>query len=241
MIRVFIGYDHRQPLAYNVLQHSIVANSSQPVSITPLIIEQLPIKRRGLTDFTFSRFLVPYLCNYTGHALFLDADMVVTGDIAELFANVSHFDHMVRIQSDQARFEWASAMLFNCYRCHDLTPQFIDDESNVLFDFKWCGESEVGLIPKKWNHCVGYAESASANLYHYTQGLPCWEESSGLEEDTHWNAAFQAMNHTVSWEELMGTSVHAKHVLNRMMKRYELFRRANANKQAVPATTTPTA
>ena len=75
MLRVFIGYDDRQPVAYNVLQFSIATRSSRPVTITPLIINQLPIKRTGLTPFTFSRFLVPWLCDYQGTALFLDIDM----------------------------------------------------------------------------------------------------------------------------------------------------------------------
>ena len=78
MLNVFIGYDPRQPVAYNVLQHSIVRHASEPVAITPLILKQLPIERRGLTEFTFSRFLVPYLCGFKGMAVFLDADMVVT-------------------------------------------------------------------------------------------------------------------------------------------------------------------
>lgn len=66
MIRVFIGYDPRQPLAYNVMQHSIARHSSVPVAITPLILDQLPITRRGLTEFTYSRFLVPALCDFKG-------------------------------------------------------------------------------------------------------------------------------------------------------------------------------
>ena len=63
MQKVFIGYDPRQPVAYNVLQHSIVIRTEYPVSITPLVLETLPITRKGLTPFTWSRFLVPFLCN----------------------------------------------------------------------------------------------------------------------------------------------------------------------------------
>lgn len=215
MLKVFIGYDPRQPLAYNVLQHSIVRNSSQPVSITPLILSQLPIKRRGLTEFTYSRFLVPSLCGFSGKALFLDADMVVTGDIAELFAN----DDMsaVCVMQDQPKFEWASAMLFNCGACLRLTPAFIDDEKNQMFDLAWA--PYVGKFPAEWNHCVGYQETKPANLYHYTQGLPCWPETRGMPEDEWWDFERKAMNATVGWKELMGRSVHARPVLERYFKR----------------------
>lgn len=219
MLKVFIGYDPRQPLGYNVLQHSIAKHSSQPVSITPLILSQLPIKRRGLTEFTYSRFLVPSLCDFKGRALFLDADMVVTGDIAELFDN----DDMsaVAVMKDQPQFEWASAMLFNCGACLRLTPEFIDDEKNPMFDMAWA--PYVGTFPPEWNHCVGYKDAAAAKLYHYTMGLPCWEETSGNPEDAEWHAAYQDMLHTVSWQELMGSSVHAKPTLKRYLgQRYGL-------------------
>jgi len=216
MHNVFIGYDPRQPIAYNVLQHSIVTNSSAPVSITPLILSQLPIKRRGLTEFTYSRFLVPYLCGFKGKALFLDADMVVTGDIAELFELGGM--NSVSVMQEQPKFEWASAMLFNCGACLQLTPEFIDDEQNKLFDLAWA--KYVGALPKEWNHCVGYMEPADAHLYHYTQGLPCFHETKGLAEDGVWEDARRKANGTVSWNELMGNSVHREPVLRRMLGRY---------------------
>lgn len=217
MHKIFIGYDPRQPIAYNVLQHSIAVNSSEPVSITPLILLQLPIKRRGLTEFTYSRFLVPYLCDFRGKALFLDADMVVTGDIAELF----HAENMnaVSVMQDQARFEWASAMLFNCGACNRLVPEFVNDETNKLFDLAWA--PYVGELPAEWNHCVGYAEPKEAKLYHYTQGLPFYPETKGLPEDAAWEEARRTANSTVSWNELMGKSVHREPVLRRMLGRYQ--------------------
>ncbi len=211
-LRVYVGYDPRQPLAYNVLQHSIVRQSSKPVSITPLILGQLPLKRRGLTEFTFSRFLVPYLSNYTGSSLFLDADMVVKGDIAELFDCVDQ-NADVQVMQEQPQFEWASAMLFNNWRCKKLTPEFVEDASNKMFDLAWA--EKVGKFPKEWNHCVGYMEESEAKLYHYTQGIPCWEETKGVE-DQPWITEFKRMLYTVSWSALMGNSVHAVHVRKRL-------------------------
>jgi lipopolysaccharide biosynthesis glycosyltransferase len=67
-----------------VLAHSIYKRASKPVSITPLVLSQLPIKRVGLTEFTYSRYLVPYLCGYEGLAIFMDADMLCLGDVHEL-------------------------------------------------------------------------------------------------------------------------------------------------------------
>lgn len=216
MLRVFIGYEPRLPLAFNVLQHSILRHSSKPVAITALRLDQLPMKRRGLTEFTYSRFLVPYLCSYGGSAVFMDADIAVKGDIAELFALADN-KYAVQVMQSQAKFEWASVMLFNCFQAKKLTPEFIEDEANVLFDMAW---GEVGTLPPEWNHCVGYTEPKPAKLYHYTQGLPCWLETRGLVEDAAWFEEHQQMLKTCGWKELMGNSIHAKPVLKRMMNRY---------------------
>lgn len=215
--RVFIGYDPRQPLAYNVLQHSIVRHSSVPVSITPLILRQLPIKRRGLTEFTYSRFLVPYLSGYVGKSVFMDADMVVTGDIKELFDSTDA-RCAVSVMQEQERFEWASLMVFSNTCCQQLTPKFIEDKDNALFDFAWA--PSIGPLPPEWNHCVGYQEPKEAKLYHFTQGLPCFPETKGLPEDEAWEAERKRMVGTVEWKELMGNSVHAKPVLQRMLRKY---------------------
>lgn len=210
MLRVFIGSDTRQPLALSVLASSITRHSSVPVAITPLVLSQLPVKRRGLTEFTFSRFLVPFLADYAGPALFLDADMVVTGDIAKLFACAEPGKYSVQVMRNQPKFEWASAMLFNAACCRPLTPQYVNDAANNLFDLAWA-RGAIGDIPDEWNHCVSYAKPRTdAKLYHFTAGIPCWEETAGEEEDAIWLEAFEYANATCSYAELMGNSVHAK-------------------------------
>jgi hypothetical protein len=214
-MRVFIGYDPRQPVAYNVLQHSIHKNASERVTVEPLMLRKLPIKRRSLTEFTYSRYLVPWLCGYEGCAVFMDADIVVTGDIAELFTQADQ-QYAVQVNQEQPKFEWPSVMLFNNANCRDLTPEWIDDEANKPQALGW---GPVGSFSPEWNQCVGYTDVANAKLYHYTQGLPCWYETRGHEEDRHWLKALQEMQYTVSWKELMGTSVHAKPVLERMFRR----------------------
>lgn len=220
MLRIFVGVDERQPLAYSVLQHSIYQNSSEPVAMTPLMLKTLPVKRRGLTQFTYSRFIVPWLCGFRGRALFLDADMVVTGDIAELFDS-DDYASPVLVNQEQARFEWASAMLFNCDNCKMLTPAYIDDESHQLLDFAWTDHGagiQIGKFPAEWNAAVGYTDPTGASLYHYTQGIPCHAETRGFH-DGPWVAAFKDMVRTCSWSDLMAKSVHAPHVYERLKKR----------------------
>ena len=94
-IPIYIGFDKRETVAYHVLAHSILKRSSISVAIIPLNrynMRQCFTRPRGefdSTDFSNSRFMVPYLSDYEGMSLFLDCDMVCTADIAEL---VGQFD-----------------------------------------------------------------------------------------------------------------------------------------------------
>lgn len=192
------------------MQSSITRLSSKPVQVCPLYINQLPITRQGLTPFTFTRFLVPWLCNYQGWALFTDPDMMVTADLSELFSYADdQFDLMV-IKNPQ-RFEWASIILFNCAKCTTLTPEYIQDAPPAdLFDMNWRSDVEVGELPLEWNHLVGYSpQRDDAKLVHYTQGSPMFPEIGACEYSAEWLREHINLNAFRTWQEIMGTSVHA--------------------------------
>jgi hypothetical protein len=208
MNKVFIGYDHRQPISYNVLQYSIISTAKQPVEITPLVLPQLPINRQGLTPFTYSRFLVPYLCDYKGWALFLDADMLVVSDIGELFSLADESKAIMVVQNEK-RFEWASVMLFNCQRCQFLSVENIE-KANDLHRLTWLDDDRIGTLPSEWNHLVGYdPERKDVKLIHYTQGIPAFPETIKSEHSEIWGKVARESMSARPWAELMGNSVHA--------------------------------
>jgi hypothetical protein len=199
MIRIFIGYDPREAVAFNVLSFSIQSRASRPVAIAPLMLSQLDglmwRERHGLqsSDFSFSRFLVPHLCDFQGWALFMDCDMLVLDDVAKLWdlrderfavQCVKH-DHVPAedtkfLGEKQTRYEkknWSSVMLFNNPRCTALTADYVNSASGLeLHRFRWLGDDGlIGEIPHRWNHLVDYdppepAERLS-NL-HFTTGGP---------------------------------------------------------------------
>ncbi len=199
MIRVFIGYDGKETIAYHVLAHSILARASKPVSIAPLMLTQLKDsfhrERNALqsTDFAFSRFLVPYLCEYQGWSIFMDCDMLVLDDMENLWKLrderyavmcVKH-DYtpktgekfLGQVQTTYEKKNWSSVMLFNNAKCKALTPEFVNTASGLeLHRFKWLdGDHLIGEIPVRWNFLVGEYEKIPAedisNL-HYTLGGP---------------------------------------------------------------------
>ena len=203
-MRIFIGYDPRQPVAFQVLAHSIWNRASKPVDIVRLQLNQLPIKRQGLTEFTYSRFLVPYLSDYTGVSVFMDADMLCLGDIHELTREPLC---AVSVVKNPIRFEWPSLMVFANSLCRKLTPEYIETES--CFDLKWA--NEVGSLDPAWNHLVGYdTPRDDAKIVHFTKGIPIWPETQECEYAQQWHEEMRDTVSSVSYADLMGRSIHAQ-------------------------------
>ncbi len=224
MLKIFIGADDRQVVSLTTLIHSIAKNAKSPVSITPLVLDTLPIKRQGLTPFTYSRFLVPYLCGYQGLGLFLDADMLALGDVTEVFdIGRMHSDKAVHISFEQPKFERASMMMFNCAHPSNrvLTPEYIEDpDVKHLHSIGWLQADEIGSLPKEWNVCIPYTSDPPDNpkLVHFTQGVPYWWETKNQPHADKWaQYAQEACGARSSWVELMGRSVHADGVVNRLI------------------------
>lgn len=164
-----------------------------------------------MTDFTYSRYLPPYLCGFRGISVFMDADMLVLGDVNELQEYVDG-SHDVYVVKSPEKFEWPSMMVFDNTRCTTLTPEWIDDESNHPSNMQWA--ESIGDLPPEWNHCVGYDEPmAGAKLAHYTMGIPHFEETKGCEYSDEWWMEYNSMTQGCSWLALMAKSVHAKKIL----------------------------
>ena len=218
-VRVFIGHDYRQPLSYNVMRYSIERHGSSNVVVRGLFLDKLPIKRVGASDFTYTRFLVPWLCDYQGYAIFCDEDQVVVDDISNLLGIAKAQKVAVSVNQDQPRFEWPSVMVFDCTKCHELTPEYIEGKSNNLYNMAWA--DGVGSFPPEWNHAVGIAATRQdAKLYHFTQGIPYWPECRGLPEDKFWWQEYEHMIKSVQWLDMHGKTVHFNSVIKRMLGRY---------------------
>lgn len=209
-MKCFIGYDPRQPVAFQVCAQSVWERASKPVEIVRLDLRKLPITRRGLTEFTYSRFLVPYLSNFEDYSLFLDSDILVRGDVCELEGMQKHVGG-VHIVKGERKFEWASVMLFNNSSFRHLTPEYIENPVNRMYDWAWADAIEP--LSKEYNHLVGYdAPNPDAKIVHFTMGLPIWEETKHSEFAKEWWDTYKRMNSSVSFESLMGRSVHVEHL-----------------------------
>lgn len=160
--------------------------------------------------FTFTRYLVPWLCNYEGEAVFMDSDMLCLADIHEIPRN----KEPVSVVKNPLRFEWPSLMVFNNWYCRKLTPEYIETQSPQSLEWAY----SIGELPKEWNHLVGYDQPKEAKIVHFTQGIPCFPEVQGCEYTDEWMREAQVCSSAVPWEVLMGNSVHAQPVKERMQR-----------------------
>jgi lipopolysaccharide biosynthesis glycosyltransferase len=216
MLRVFIGFDERVAVQYHVLAHSLLEHSSIPLQVIPLSSDFYPLERDGLTKFTWARFLVPYLCGFEGPALFLDSDILCTGDIAEILSEPMGDHHAVGVCNTNPAYERAAVMLFNCGHPDNakLTPEFIERTDEKLHLTQWT-KTGVCWLKNRFNFLVSYDDPAWCKgqiptLIHYTQGVPAWPETANCDYADLWiKARERAFKPAVNWSTLLGKSNHA--------------------------------
>ena len=213
--KIFIGYDPCETVAYHVLSHSLLSRASIPITITPLVRSALskvgayrrPRTAMESTDFSLTRFLVPWLSGYEGVSLFMDCDMLCRTDIADLLDFCTGHESVLVCQHDyipktatkfldqpQTRYprkNWSSLMLFNNARCQQLTPAYVNSVPPLeLHRFVWT--QSVGALPLEWNWLVGeYAPNPDAKILHYTIGGPWFRDYQFCDQADLW---FQEMD-----------------------------------------------
>lgn len=219
--RIYIGYEPRQHIAFEVLKFSLETNSSIPLDIYPLHLEQLsrdigferPHDPRQSTEFTYTRFLVPFLCNYQGRALYMDCDMICIGDISEIYSmDLSNYslrvvkqDHVVdqstkmggQVQSAYPRKNWSSLMLLNCAELTSWSFNAVREQSGKwLHRFEPIPDERIGELPAEWNVLDRLDEQTK--LIHYTSGGPWLRGCENHPYRDLWFEYLSRMSHSVN-------------------------------------------
>ena len=210
MIKLYVGFDPKEAIAYHVFIQSVINNSSAPIQITPLALSLLDEFKEThndrSNDFIYSRFLTPYLNNFEGWAIFADGDMICNTDIKELIdladpdKAVSVVKHNYKtkfkkkylgnINEDYPRKNWSSVILWNCsHPKHKiLTPSFVAQQTGkFLHRFSWLEDYEIGELPIEWNWlAIEYEANPNAKLIHYTLGTPCFKDFKDTDMSDLW-------------------------------------------------------
>lgn len=215
---VYIGWEGREDIAYQVCRHSLLGRATVPTTITPLV--QRELRDQGLysrsedplasTEFTYTRFLVPHLAAYEGWALYCDCDFLWLADVKGLIEIkddryavmcVRH-DHRPpertkmdgRAQTVYPRKNWSSLILFNCGHpaTAKLTPEVVNRQTGAyLHQFQWLDEPLIGAVPETWNWLEGWSKKPDAghpNVIHYTRGGPWFEDWTDVDYGDLWLA-----------------------------------------------------
>ena len=214
IIDLAVGFDQREAVAYHTFVQSVIENASTPVRFMPLDIKSLKVYNEthtdGSNDFIYSRFLVPYLMNFKGWAIYADGDMICVEDIKKLWdlrdkkyaVQVVQHDYKTKVtkkywgnkNENYPRKNWSSLVIWNCeHEKHKiLSPNFIQNQTgSFLHRFHWLNDDEIGNINKKWNWlAMEYEEKKDINLIHYTIGTPCFKEYSNQAFSSYWNKSF---------------------------------------------------
>src|SRR5262245_50918629 len=221
--RVFIGWDQREPEAYEVAKFSLQRRASIPTAVTPIKLDDLRARglyRRGQdplasTEFTYSRFLTPALAGFSGWALFCDCDFLWLSDIAGLLEHMDEKKALCCVQHDYRpteatkmdgakqtvypRKNWSSLMLFNCEHpaVRALTADVVNRETGAfLHRMQWVGDGEIGALPTEWNWLEGWNEKpaqGTPKAVHFTRGGPWFENWQNVDYGDLWRAEREAL------------------------------------------------
>lgn len=224
IVKVFIGFDPVESVAWHTMAHSILKHSSKPVAIIPINIKNLEsiyTRQRDpkqSNEFSFTRFLVPYLSEYSGYSLFFDCDMLLRSDICEIFDVIQKdpgkavyvvkhtyeprvdIKYLNTIQYKYPRKNWSSVVLWNCAHPANkiITPEFVNSATGLdLHRFTWLKDEEIGELDVRWNWLVGEYDDPPADVknVHWTVGGPYFHEFRNADYAEEWEEEFKSMSY----------------------------------------------
>ena len=217
---IYIGYTSGQEIIYDVAKFSIM-KFTKDVECIPIVQSQLREKgfyyrekdKLGTTEFSITRFLVPFLAKYKGWVLYCDNDVLALDDINNLFnlkndkyavmcvkhdykpSNSKKLDN--KDQTIYPRKNWSSVVLWNCSHPKNkfITPKLVNEVSpTFLHRFMWLDDDEIGSFGNEWNWLVGWykePKDGKPKLLHFTEGGPYFKNYSDTEYSNFWKENFK--------------------------------------------------
>jgi len=199
-MKIYIGFDSTCKIASDVCEYSLRRHSDN-LDIGLLELNELKNDKlywreykNQSTEFTYTRFLVPYLQDYKGWAMFCDNDFLFLDDVKKLMS-LRRSDKAVmvvkheynptdktkmdnQLQTQYPKKNWSSLMLINCEHegVKNLTLSTVSEQSaEYLHQFKWLKEDEIGALPHNWNWLVNHYhefKDGKPKALHFTEGGP---------------------------------------------------------------------
>jgi hypothetical protein len=179
-VRIFIAATADEWLPTRVLDFSVREATALPVDVRMIASfgRTIPMPRHRCnsprTPFSFQRFLIPELCSYHGRAIYLDADMQVFADIADLWGHPMQAHDLLTVSyASHGRQAQFSVMLLDCERLQWRMEDIVQGLDAGSFSYEqllhgMCVARSVGrTISPTWNSLERY-EAQVTRLLHYT-------------------------------------------------------------------------
>ena len=231
ILKVFVGYDPVESVAWHTLVASIYERSSTPICVVPINLRNMkniferPRDSKQSNEFSISRFLVPYLMDYEGFAIFMDCDMLLRCDLNKVFEDINNdpgkavyvvkhdyqpsekVKYLNTVQYSYPRKNWSSFVVWNCGHVKNLavTLEMVNHASPLeLHRFTWLNDEEIGELEPFWNWLVGEYEGApeAVKNVHWTLGGPYFHEFSDAEFSDEWFKQRDRMEYVLQRLEL---------------------------------------
>lgn len=181
VIKVFVATQEQQMLSFKVLEYSIKQHCSVPVEVYPLhkigINCPVPVRpgNRQRTPFSFQRFMIPEAVGYSGRAIYMDSDMQVFSDLAEVWNTDMGVHDLLHCagRNGEGRSEQFSVLLLDCEQLNWNVTQIVADLDANRYNYSelmggMCvAKSKAALLPCYWNSLEFYSAKETA-LVHYT-------------------------------------------------------------------------
>lgn len=215
-LKIFVGYDKREDIAWQVCRHSLLRHASGDITVIPIRQDSVrelglytrPYDKSSSTEFSLTRFLAPYLAAQGGWIVFCDCDFLYTADITKVVEGLDPARALYVVQHDYEpkfaikmdgkqqtiypRKNWSSFMVFNCDHpdVKALTPEVVNTATPAfLHRFEWIKDGDaIGALDLDWNFLEGeYPKpEQTPRVIHYTNGGPWFDEWQDVDYADLW-------------------------------------------------------
>jgi hypothetical protein len=214
--KIFVGYDSREDIAWQVCRHSLRRHADESLNIIPIrqdVMRELGLYTRALdshasTEFSLTRFLTPFLAGQSGWVVFCDCDFLFTADVRTVFEGLDPSKAVYVVKHDyvpafsvkmdgqqQTSYpckNWSSFIIFNCDHLDvkKLTPDIVNTaQPSYLHRFEWISDPrDIGALELDWNFLVGEYEKPERvpRVIHYTNGGPWFDNWQSVDFGDLW-------------------------------------------------------
>lgn len=226
MIKVFIGTEEAQWLPTEVLKHSVLRRTKEPVEFKELKNIPLKLQIKMYTGFSFYRYYIPEACNFEGRAIYLDADIVVLSDLKELNDLDMQGKGVLARPLEKYEAYFTSVMLMDCaklkhWKIHEwvalINAGLASYQGTMAGDKSGLNHKDFGPLPEYWNHLDHWDPTTKILHYTYVPTQP-WKKGGHPHRNIFLQELQIALNDKILKVEDVKREISAGHIYPQILE-----------------------